>query len=105
MYFKPMARIFKNIRSKMVDHRLIDNGIAPSYYVEGLLYNVPETHFGGSLEVCTSRIIEWLMYANKRDFVCANRQYFLCHPTSPVTWREENMNSFIAGTVNLWKNW
>ena len=104
-YFKPMTRIFKNIRSKMVDYRFIDKGIAPSYYVEGMLYNVPITVFGGSLEVCTSRIIEWLMNNDKSQFVCANEQFYLCHPSSPVTWRAEQMNSFIAGTVNLWKSW
>jgi hypothetical protein len=31
-----MRTIFKNMRSKMVDQKMIKDGSAPSYYVEGL---------------------------------------------------------------------
>jgi len=29
---------------------MINSGLAPSYFLEGLLYNVPNEHFGGSYE-------------------------------------------------------
>ena len=38
---KPMVRILKNLRGKLVDDNLIKMDIAPSYYLESLLYNVP----------------------------------------------------------------
>jgi len=47
-YFKPMVRILKNMRSRLVNEGTIPAGSAPSYYLEGLLYNVPNGNFGGS---------------------------------------------------------
>src|SRR5436305_1484796 len=38
--FKPLVRIFKNMRGKLEADALIEKGIAPSYFIEGLLYNV-----------------------------------------------------------------
>jgi len=104
-WFKPMARILKNMRSKMVADGLIAAGIAPSYYIEGLLYNVPSTEFGKSYEDSVVNSINWLLKADKSKFLCANEQYYLCHPSSPVTWRTENMNAFIEGATQLWKKW
>ncbi len=34
-WLKPIARVFKNMRSRMIDDGLIKAGIAPSYYIEG----------------------------------------------------------------------
>ena len=31
------------MRSKLVDDGIIEKGTGPSYYIEGLLYNVPKT--------------------------------------------------------------
>lgn len=104
-YFKPVARIFKNMRSRMISERLIADGIAPSYYLEGLLYNVPVNQFGQSYENSVVNSINWLLNANQGQFVCANEQYYLCHPTEHVTWRTENMTTFLNGAVQLWNQW
>ena len=40
-WFKPTVRIFKNMRSRLVSTGAIPSGSAPSYFIEGLLYNVP----------------------------------------------------------------
>ena len=41
-WLKPTIRIFKNMRTRMWQIGIIGDGVAPSYYIEGLLYNVPE---------------------------------------------------------------
>jgi hypothetical protein len=41
--FKQTVRIFKNMRHRLIDDRLLRDGAAPSYYIEGLLSNVPDT--------------------------------------------------------------
>lgn len=104
-WFKPVARILKNMRGRMVSDGLIASNIAPSYYVEGLLYNVPISEFGKTYEDSVINSINWILKADRSKFVCANEQYFLCHPSSPVTWRSENLDTFLNGTVHLWKNW
>src|SRR6185437_9822906 len=73
--FKPMIRIFKNARSKMVEDGLIADGAAPSYFIEGLLYNVPNDRFVGDYQDITLNILKWLYSTPDRtQFVCANGQ-------------------------------
>ncbi len=44
---KPTIRMMKNLRRKLVDDGLLEAGRAPSYYIEGLLYNVPDDKVTG----------------------------------------------------------
>jgi len=43
--FKPMVRILKNMRSRMVEEGRLRDGAAPSYYLEGLFFNVPAEQY------------------------------------------------------------
>lgn len=104
-WYKPVVRIFKNMRSKMVDKNIIKPNTAPSYYIEGLIYNVPIEHFGRTYEDTVVNSLNWIITADRDKFVCANEQYYLCHPFSPVTWRTEKRDEFINGAIQLWKNW
>jgi hypothetical protein len=49
-WFKHIIRIFKNARQRMLESGIIKAGTAPSYYIEGLLYNVPTECFGTSYD-------------------------------------------------------
>ncbi|WP_109354057.1 nucleotidyltransferase [Sphingorhabdus sp. EL138] len=104
-WFKPTVRIFKNMRNRMIQDGYIAAGLAPSYFVEGMLYNVPATYFGTSYEDSVVGCINWLLGSDKAKLVCANKQYFLLHPTSPVTWRAENLDAFLSAAVRFWKEW
>ena len=44
-YYKPIIRMFKNIRSYLVDQNIISIKAATSYYIECLLYNVDDVLF------------------------------------------------------------
>jgi hypothetical protein len=104
-WLKPVIRIFKNMRGKLIEKRLIHPDTAPSYYIEGLLYNVPADQFGTTYTNSVVNSINWVWGADRSKFLCVNKQYFLCHPTSPVTWRDEKRDLFIEGAVQLWNNW
>jgi hypothetical protein len=104
-WFKPMARILKNLRSKLITDGMLESGVAPSYYLEGLLYNVPNDQFGKSYEDTFVRAINWILEADRAKFVCANEQYYLQHADSPVTWRAEKCDAFLNAAVDLWKHW
>ena len=39
--FKPMVRVFKSMRNSMIEKKLLADGVAPSYFIEGMLSNVP----------------------------------------------------------------
>lgn len=104
-WFKPMARVLKNLRGKLVDEDVIASGVAPSYYLEGLLYNVPDDKFTTSYGDCFVNCINWIQEADRSKFVCANKQYYLLWEDSPVTWRASKCDEFIAAAVELWNQW
>jgi len=103
---KPAIRIFKNMRSKLVENGLIAKDIAPSYYIEGLLYNVPDDKFFGNYEKVVGNILVWLYQKPDRtNFLCANEKYYLLRDNNPVCWPCANGDQFINATISLWNNW
>lgn len=104
-WFKPTVRILKNMRRRMVDEGLIESKVAPSYYLEGLLYNVPLQEFGGSYQDTFVNSYNWIMQADRSKFVCANEQYYLLRDGSPVTWRDEKCAQFLKAVGEFWNQW
>ena len=103
---KPLIRIFKNMRSKMIDDGLIAKGSAPSYYVEGLLYNVLNDQFSGDFQDITLKILQWLNKTKDRsNFVCANEQYYLLRDNLPTCWPCADGENFINAASKLWDDW
>ncbi|MGD0336204.1 MAG: nucleotidyltransferase [Candidatus Omnitrophota bacterium] len=104
-WFKPMARVFKNMRGKLIDDKMITSGVAPSYYLEGLLYNVPVDKFGTSYAETFVNCINWIQKADKSKFVCANEQYYLLRENCPVTWQTAKCDEYLSAVIKLWNNW
>lgn len=105
-WLKPMVRVFKNMRSRMIDKGLIKAGIAPSYYIEGLLYNVPKEKFGPTYQNSVVNILYWyLKEASKGDLLCANEQYYLLRNGFHTCWNQANCDAFINALVRLWNEW
>ena len=104
-WFKPMVRVLKNLRGKLIENKMIEAGVAPSYYIEGLLYNVPNEKFGESYDDSFVNCINWIMDADRSKFLCANRQYYLLREGSPVTWRDSKCTEFLTAACDLWKQW
>jgi hypothetical protein len=103
-WFKPMVRILKNMRTCMVDHGMIADGIAPSYFLEGLLYNVPNDKFGSSYVDTFVAAINWILENDRTQFLCANEQYYLLRD-GPVTWAPANGKKFLDEIVTFWRDW
>lgn len=105
-WLKPMVRVMKNLRSKLVDDGLLKDGIAPSYFIEGLLYNVPSEKFHTDYETCFVNAINWLrQQADKTKLVCANEQYYLMRDNASTCWPVADCDAFLNATAELWTNW
>ena len=103
---KPMVRILKNIRGKLVDANLIKKGIAPSYYLEGLLYNVPSEKFSNSYQDSFVSAINWIQEnADKSNLVCANEQYYLLRKNFHTCWDPANCEKFLEVAIKFWNEW
>lgn len=105
-WMKPMARVFKNMRSRMIQDGLIEAGVAPSYYIEGLLYNVPNDKFTSSYQNCVVNTLNWYRQeAEKVNLVCANEQYYLLRDGYHTCWSQMNCDAFVSAAIELWNDW
>lgn len=105
-WLKPMIRILKNMRRKLVADGVMSVGVAPSYYLEGLLYNVPSDKFGPSYEDSFVNAINWIQSeADKSKLACANEQYYLLWEGTPTSWEPSNAEAFLQAVVKQWNEW
>ncbi len=105
-WLKPMSRILKNMRTKLVNDGHIEAGVAPSYFLEGLLYNVPNDKFASSYQDCFINAMTWIQTeADKDKLLCANEQYYLLRDNMPTSWSKTNGETFLNAAINLWNNW
>ena len=103
---KPMIRILKNARSRLVEAGVIDKDVAPSYYIEGLLYNVPLQKFVNSYGDSLVNVLWWMQEeADKPNLVCANEQYYLLRPNLLTCWNPVDCETFLEAVHNLWNAW
>ena len=99
--FKPMVRVMKNMHSKLVADGVLWNDTAPSYYIEGLLYNVPNDKFCGSYADIFCNCVNWPLQTDRSTLRCANEQYFLLG-NSNVQWTSNECDQFLNAVVSLW---
>jgi hypothetical protein len=104
-WFKPTVRVFKNMRNHMVREGLLPEGVAPSYFVEGFLYNVPDANFGGSYNDTFVNCFNWLNKADKSALVCANGLQWLIRDNTPTSWPSQNCQAFLNAARDLWNQW
>ncbi len=104
-YFKRTVRIFKNIRNRLTAHEIIKPGSAPSYFVEGMLWNVPNELFAASYSATVRACLAWLKQADSTKLACANDLYWLIRENSDVCWNKADYDAFRAACQDLWDNW
>lgn len=100
-----MVRIWKNMRNRMREQGLIKSGIAPSYYIEGLLWNVPSNLFGHSYERTFLQCYSYLHYADKTQLVCANQNAWLIRKDEATSWDPDDFNTFFNTLGGYWDNY
>jgi hypothetical protein len=105
-WLKPMVRIVKNARTKLVDDGAIEPGIAPSYYLEGLMYNMPLDKYSNNYHDTFYNFLKWMEDTeDKSEWVCANKQYYLLRDGYHTCWPNENFKKFQNAIVGLWNDW
>ena len=72
--FKRTIRMFKAARNRLVEKGALKKEDAPSYFIECLLYNVPDDRFRPELVPTYLGVLTWLKTAKLKDFQCPNGQ-------------------------------
>ncbi len=102
--YKPTVRLFKNARTYLIDRGAIPSNLTPSYFLECLLYNVPDECYAGSYQDIFCSVVKYLQGADLSKFKCQNEQLAL-FGNSPEQWSESQARQFVEAMVNLWNEW
>jgi hypothetical protein len=108
LWFKPVVRIMKNMRNRLISDKVIEPRIAPSYFIEGMLYNVPSEKFGGSYADTIVAAHGWLLSLEREalnKLVCANDRHPLIGDNSPTSWPYADYARFMDAIAELWNKW
>ena len=100
--FKRTIRMFKAARNRLVEKRVLKKDDAPSYFIECLLYNVPNGLFAEKLASTYTGIINWLEKAQLTDFKCQNGQVDLFGP-GREQWTVKKARAFVKDLKELWE--
>ena len=93
--------MFKAARNQLVERKALTKGDAPSYFIECLLYNVPDGLFAEKLAPTHTGIINWLRTAKLKDFQCQNGQVELFGP-GREQWSQRKARAFVRALQELW---
>jgi hypothetical protein len=102
--FKRMVRVFKNMHNTMIREGLLAECIAPSYFIEGMLYNVPNDKFVGTYANMWVECFNHVVTADCTKLFCANRLQWLVRDGSPTSWSVANFNAYTAASKKYWES-
>lgn len=102
--YKRTVRMFKSARNHLESEGMIGAGLAPSYFVECLVYNAPHYAFQPGFQNTYCEIVNWMRRDPIEGLLCQNGQQGLFGP-SPEQWSIEDAREFIDQLAALWNDW
>lgn len=102
--YKATIRLVKNFRNYLIDNGLLPDGVAPSYFIECALHNVPDNLFIGTFTETVPAIIHYLSHTRYAGFLCQNGVVPLIG-SGPTQWSAGDFATFVAAAKNAWDNW
>jgi hypothetical protein len=102
--FKHIVRVFKNMRNSMIENDFLSDKVAPSYFIEGMLYNVPNDKFTGSYQNMWVECFNWIVTADKSKLTTASGLHWLVRDNSPTSWSVANFSAFTAALKKYWES-
>lgn len=107
-WYKPGVRMFKNARNVVIGNSDELRKKYPSYFVECLFYNAPDTAFSQSWQNTYAQTLNYFLEAFKTGtaskFTTQNRQTSLFGEAF-TQWPQANASEFVQRLVTLWNNW
>ncbi len=99
--YKRTVRIFKNLRDELIYEKMIGSKTAPSYFLECLLYNVPDYCFNDYAPNSFYNVLDWLL-SNQWSFInmkCQNGIHYLFNDFNG--WNLKDCRKFIFESGEL----
>lgn len=102
--FKETVRIFKRARNYLVDHNDLNKETVPSYFIENLLYNVPDGRYTYDKQDRVAKILRYLNTTDYSDWTCQNGITDM-FGSGPSEWNKRYADRYVDAMINLWDNW
>lgn len=102
--FKSNVRVLKNMRNAMVNEGFLKKGVAPSYFLEGMLWNVPNQSFVSGYQQSFENYLHWLEQCDATKLACANNLYWLIRENSQVCWNIQGYQTFLTAARQYWNS-
>jgi hypothetical protein len=99
---KPLVRVVKNLRNRMQDDQVLAEGRAPSYFIEGLLWNMPYEHYQYSHRDTVDSFVEWVSGLDTSQLTCANGIHFLVRNDFPTSWKTDDFFAYRGALQAYW---
>jgi len=103
--YKETVRIFKNARDYYNKNHLLKTADAPSYFIECMIYNVPENILQRSSR--SDRFIETLNYVEDSDLTEFDQvsEQEAVFGSNNTQWDTGSATTFLQRMRELWDNW
>ena len=102
--YKRTVRMFKSARNHMESEGRIRSNLAPSYFVECLLYNAPDSAFQHGFQQTYCSVVNWILQTDLDGLNCQNGQQLLFGP-DPEQWSVADAKTLANHLVQLWNEW
>lgn len=102
--FKETVQIFKRARNYLVDNNALNKENVPSYFIENLLYNVPDGRYTYDKQDRVLKILRYLNTTDYSDWSCQNGITDM-FGSGPAQWNTRYANQYVNAMVDLWDNW
>lgn len=102
--FKRVVRIIKNARAHAVDRGLLAEEAAPSYFLQCMIYNVPDAMFAGNDATAVRNVLKHLVESDITGYVTQSEQHAL-FGTSGIHWNHRDALTTVGALAHLWDNW
>lgn len=87
----------------MVEDGWLQEGVAPSYFLEGMLSNVPSNVYGSSYQQTVINCFNHIYgMQDKSQLTCTNGIHWLLRPGHSVCWSPEQHTAFMEAFKSYW---
>ena len=102
--YKRTVRMFKSARNHLETTGQIGSKLAPSYFLECLLYNAPDSAYQWGFQDTFCSIVNWMNQTSLERLVCQNGQQAL-FGGNQEQWAVADARTLAARLAGLWNNW
>lgn len=99
--YKPTLRMFKNARMALIDRGVLSKDVSPSYFIEGMLSNVPADNFTANCQGTYANCVVWLRQNLADHFTCQHDLYRL-FGTTAETWNMDHARLTVNALAEFW---